>query len=98
MLFNLLRIVLWLIISSFVVLKIRKTKIVRKKLVSFLIVVLCLGLISVSGMFPIENLFINFKSPESVFNYTNSGKVNDVLYGKESCMAIYSNWNSTGGH
>jgi hypothetical protein len=98
MLFNLLRIVLWLIISSFVVLKIRKTKIVRKKLVSLLIVVLCLGLISVSGMFPIENLFINFKSPESVFNYTNSGKVNDVLYGKESCMAIYSNWNSTGGH
>lgn len=98
MLFNLFRIVLWLIISSFVVLKIRKTKIVRKKLVSLLIVVLCLGLISISGMFPIENLFINFKSPESVFNYTNSGKVNDVIYGKESCMAIYSNWNSTGGH
>lgn len=98
MLFNLLRIVLWLIVSSFIVLKIRTTKIVRKKLVSLLIVVLCLGLISVSGMFPIENLFINFKSPESVFNYTNFGKVNDVLYGKESCMAIYSNWNSTGGH
>lgn len=98
MLFNLSRIVLWLIVSLFVVIKIKKTKIVQKKLVSLLIVGSCLVLISVSGMYPIENLFINFKSPESVFNYASFGKVDDVLYGKESCMVIYSNRNSTGGH
>lgn len=98
MLFNLSRIVLWLIASAFVVFKIRAAKIVRKKLVSLLMVALCLILVSVSGMYPVENLFINFKSPESVFNYTNFGEVNDILYGKESCMVIYTNQNSSGGH
>lgn len=97
MLFNLSRIVLWLIISSFIVFKIRAIKIVQKKLFSLLIIVLCLVLISVSGMYPIENLFINFESPESVFKYTNFGEVEDVLYGKDSCIIIYSNRNSTGG-
>lgn len=98
MLFNLSRIVLWLIVSSFVVFKIKATKIVRKKLVSLLIVVLCLVLVSISGMYPIENLFVSFKSPESVFKYTSFGEVNDVLCGKDSCMVICSNQNSSGGH
>ena len=98
MLFNLVRIVLLLIISVLVVLKIKKTNIVPKKTVSVFIIVLCLGLIAVSGMFPVENSFINFKSPESVFNYTNFGKINDVLYGEESCAVIYSSKNSTNGY
>lgn len=98
MLFNLLRIVLWLIASVFVVFKIKSSKIVRKKLVSILMVALCFILVSVSGIYPVENLFVNFSSPESVFNYANFGEVNDILYGKESCMVIYTNQNSSGGH
>lgn len=49
-------------------------------------------------MFPLENLIINFKSPESVFNYTRTGKIDDIVYGEESCMVIYSKGNNTGGH
>lgn len=30
-----------------------------------------------------ENLFIDFKSPESVFNYTSSGEINDIFYAKK---------------
>ncbi len=98
MLFNLSRIMLWLIVSLFIFFKIRKTKIVHKKLISLLSVVLCLVIICFSAMYPIENLFINFKYPESVFNYANHGKIDDILYGKESCMVIYSDQNSSGGH
>jgi len=98
MLFHLSRIVLWLITSAFVVFKIRTSKIVRKKLVSFLMVVLCLILVSVSSMYPVENLFVNFKSPESVFNYANSGEIDDILYGKESSMVLYTKQNNSGGH
>lgn len=98
MLFNAIRIVLWLVISALAIIKIRASKIVKKKLVTILTVVLCMILLSVSAMFPVENLFINFKSPESVFNYAKSGKIDEIIRGQESCMVIYSKGNSTGGH
>lgn len=98
MLFILPRIVIWLVASVIVVLIIRATNIVRKGLVGFLSVALCLIIVSVSAVYPVENLFVDFKSPESVFNYTNFGEVNDIVYGKESCMVIYTDRNSSGGH
>lgn len=42
--------------------------------------------------------FCQLQLLESVFNYANFGEVNDILYGKESCMVIYTNQNSSGGH
>ena len=54
--------------------------------------------LSASVMFPVENLFINFKTPESVFNYANSGKIYEIIYGKNSCMAIYSKNDGTVSH
>lgn len=98
MLFILPRIVIWLVASVLVILRIRATNIVRKGLVGFLSVALCLILVSASAVYPVENLFVDFKSPESVFNYTNFGEVNDIVYGKESCMVIYTDRNSSGGH
>lgn len=53
-------------------------------------VFLCMILISVSGMFPVENLFINFKTPESVFEYASYGEINDIVYGNNSCMVVCS--------
>jgi len=98
MLFVTIRIVLWLAISIFAVYKIRSLKIVKKRASTILIVIFFMVLLSISAMFPVENLFYNFKSPESVFNYTNSGKIDEIIYGQKSCMVIYSKWNSTGGH
>lgn len=97
MLFNVWRILLWLILSIFLIIRIKKSKIVRKKIISLISVVLSLILISASGMFPIENLFISFKSPEDLFNYVGFGKINDVVYGKDSCMIIYSEGSNTVG-
>lgn len=98
MFFDTIRIVSWLVISILAVFKIKASKIVRKKLITILTVVLFTVLISASAMFPIENLLINFKSPESVFNYAESGKIDEIIFGQESCMAIYSKGNSTWGH
>lgn len=98
MLFIIPRIVIWLVASVLVIIRIRATNIVRKRLVCFLSVALSLILVSASAVYPVENLFVDFKSPESVFNYTNFGEVNDIVYGKESCMVIYTDRNSSGGH
>lgn len=98
MFFDLIRIVLWLSISLIIILKVKSKKIVRKNLVCILSIVICLGLVSVSAIFPLENVFINFKSPKQVFSYTRLGKVNDILYGKDSCLVICSNLNGTYGH
>jgi len=48
-------------------------------------------------LLPIENLFISFKLPNSVLSYYQCGTVNDIVYGKNSCMIIYSEKNTFGG-
>lgn len=98
MLFNLSRIVLLIGVSLLIVFKIRSSKIVRKKGVTFLSVILCLGLIFISGIYPIENLFMHFQSAESVFHYAYFGEIEDVLDGKASCIVIYSDHNQGNGH
>lgn len=98
MLFNTIRIVLWLIISVGAALIIKKSKVVRKKLVFGLSVAFCTVMISVFGMFPVENLFVTFQSPESVFHYTNNGEIDEIIYGKESCLVVYAEANNTVGH
>lgn len=88
--FTTLRVILWLIILGVVILKIQSMRIYRKKLVCAFAVFISTILLYVSGMFPIENVFINFKAPESVFKYTCSGEIEDIVTGEESCMVIYS--------
>lgn len=98
MLFSLIRIVLWVIVSVILCFIVKRSNIVRKKLASILGVILCMIIISISGVFPIENSFINFQTPESVFNYTNTGEIIDIVYGNESCMSIFSKENNNGGY
>lgn len=90
MLFNSLRVLLWLTISFLIILRIRTAHINHKKLISIFSVFLCMILISASGMFPVENLFMSFKTPESVFEYASCGEINDIVYGDYSCMLVYS--------
>lgn len=51
---------------------------------------LCLLAVTVSAMFPAENLVMSFRSPEDVFSYMESGEVLDVLEGDASCAVIYA--------
>lgn len=90
MLFYIFRLVFGGLIFYISFLLIRRSKIINKKRsikISLLsIIVIC----ALSSLLTIENLFINFKSPEDVFNYSCSGKIEDIVYGNNSCMVVYS--------
>lgn len=98
MIFYVSRILLLSVICFLAVVGIRKSKIARKKVVCALAVILCFASVTASAVFPVENLFVSFGSPESVFDYTHLGKAGDIVYGKNSCMVIYTDRSSTGGH
>ena len=71
--------------------KIRKSqKIVRKRLAVVLTCILGILGVSLTVVFPVENLFIDFESPESVFHYTEIGTIDKIIDGQDSCMIIYS--------
>lgn len=50
--------------------------------------------ILVLSIVPVENKIIIFDSPEKVFYYTCVGEIEDIIYGDQSCMVIYSTQNS----
>lgn len=66
----------------------------NKKGIIVFFLVLCIILGEVFSLFPIENFFITFKSPQSAFKYYCSGEIVDIIQGDDSCMVVYS----TGGN
>ena len=99
MLYGILRIFFWGIVflSTYFLLTV-KLPIARKKMVVIITLAFCLILGSVSALIPVENLFFSFKSPDSVLQYYQTGKVDDILYGNDSCLIIYSKGSNLGGH
>lgn len=95
--FTIIRIILLVIVSVWSVWIIKKSKCRFKKVLSTLAVVLCILLVSISRMFPVENLFLSYQSPEKVFNYAKSGQIYEIIDGKESSFVIYNTGNSTYG-
>jgi len=78
---------------------VNKSKIIKKKRIVILSLVLCLVLSSASGLIPVENLVINFDSPEDVLWYYQKSKVDEVLYGNVSSMVIFTDiWDSSTGY
>ena len=67
-----------------------RSRIRRRRIAAVLGAALCLLAVTVSAMFPAENLVMSFRSPEDVFSYMESGKVLDVLEGDASCAVIYA--------
>lgn len=95
MLYGIIRIFLGVLIFGSIGLGIFKSKVRRKKAFSLIFAILSIITISISALFPVENLFITFDSPEEVFYYTCIGEVKDVIYGEQSCMIVYSTQNNT---
>lgn len=88
--YTIIRCILWLTASVAIALIVSKTKIARKKQLIVLAIVICLSLVTVSAMFPVENLLIDFATPEDVFAYTCFGEIEEIVYGESSCMIYYS--------
>lgn len=84
--FILIRVCLWLILSGAIIARAKIAKTVRKKPAAIMSVVLCTLLLAASAVFPVENLFVRFSSPESVSRYAIPGRIDDMVYGKDSCL------------
>lgn len=84
--FILIRACLWLILSGAIIARAKIAKTVRKKPAAIMAVVLCTLLLTASAVFPVENLFVRFPSPESVSRYAIPGRIDDMVYGKDSCL------------
>lgn len=89
------RIIILLTVSLILIIRIRKSKILRKKLAVILTISLCIVAFLLTMWFPIENLFIEFSTPEQAFNYGGIGEIQSIDYGKNSCMVVYSQNNDS---
>ena len=98
MFYGIVRLIIFTLILIFIILKLNKTKFFKKKCVNVLTVIILIILCSISFMFPVENLFINFKSPQAIFRYSYFGKITNIVYGNDSCMIYYSTGKNAYSH
>ena len=89
------RLVLCFALCFLVLRRIRRSRIKRKRAVSVISVVLILCLVSLTAVFPVENLFVHFETPESAFRYALNGTIVDTIPGSDSCLVVYSTDSST---
>ena len=89
------RIILFLAFSFVLFQLIQRSKIKNKKSTTIITIIICLILLSLTAVFPVENLFIQFKSAESAFRYSSRGTIEYVIHGSDSCMVVYSDRSST---
>lgn len=90
MLFISLRILAWVALAIPCIFAIRRSSAVRKRALMIASVVLLMLLMSLTAMFPVENLFLRFDTPEDVFHYTNTGDIYGRVDGDSSSMILYA--------
>lgn len=90
MLFISLRILAWVALTIPCIFAIRRSSAVRKRALMITSIVLLMLLMSLTAMFPVENLFLHFDTPEDVFHYTNTGDIYGRVDGNSSSMILYT--------
>ena len=74
MLYRLINYPLIVALCALGVFLLRKIKTKRKKVITVLSVLWCVLVVTLRSVFPIENIFVTFDSPEKVVSYTKSLK------------------------
>ncbi len=89
MLFKIVRLLLLFIIlfCLFIMINRYVKKHKRQLIVLVTIAVLCLDLFGT--IFPFENLFLHFSSPDKAFSYFNTGEIIEIMDGEESTLILY---------
>lgn len=74
----------------------KKNPILNKRRFCIIILIIFAIFSTISSLFPLENLFVTFKTPESVYKYKYSSKAQLVLNGRYSSFVIggRNNYNS----
>lgn len=85
-----IRLAVWIILSIIIYSIFRKKDISRR--IKIILTIIWLFIPYLSTLFPIENIFYEFSSPESVLKYYNDGIKNkniiDTVDGYDSCMVF----------
>lgn len=89
------RLLLCFALCFLVLRRIRRSHMKRKRAVSVISVLLILCLISLTAVFPVENLFVHFETPERAFRYAMHGTIVNTIPGSDSCLVVYSTGGST---
>lgn len=97
MLFIIARVSVWCVLSTLCAFGISISHAVRKRALIISSIVLIGLLLSFTMMFPVENLFFSFDTPEDVFHYTNTGDIYGRIDGKSSSMILYATSANTVG-
>ena len=87
MMYEIIRIILLIPIVLFII--VLNRRFIRKTIVKILALILCAVLSLTLCIFPFENLFYSFSTPEKLFNYISTDKIVDIVYGDNSCMIYY---------
>lgn len=95
MIFYILRIIILALILVVLCMFFRKVAKCGTKSSVILGVIFSLVITTGISMFPVENIVINFNSPESAFKYSCSGKIEEIIYGSDSCLVVYSDSHGT---
>ena len=90
MIFKASRSILFLIVLVFSLYKSKR----NKKWVSFLFCFFCTIIVALSSIWPVENLFVDFKTPEKALTYYAAGEfingeITDIEDGEQTCMVLY---------
>lgn len=74
----------------------KRTNIIHKRLIKIFGIIIILILIDLSVLFPVENLFIRFSSPESALSYSViNGGIQGKIDGNQSTLILYQSGDST---
>lgn len=87
-LIDIIVLIVLIFVIVYIVNKIAKTK--GKRVFAFIAIYIILSFIVSPIVISIENHLCNFKTPESVFNFTHTGEIICTVEGKDSCMIAYS--------
>ena len=91
MLYYLIRIILWAVVSGGSIIIIKASRIQQKKKAYVRAILLGFLIILLTDAFPFENLLITFRTPEEAFHYGEfRGDIDGILWGENSCAVVYS--------
>ena len=95
-LYNIVRIlisVLLLAVCIFVIKK--KVNINKQRIVTVIAIFCCFSVAAVLELIPFENNFISFDTPEKVVQYYSNNDIENILYGKDTCLVLTSGKSNT---
>lgn len=91
MFYVMFRFLFWILLFVIFLLFIRKSHINHKFRWIAIVFMITLVLTTIASLFPIENAFMTFSSPQSAYRYNHFGYVNLVISGKQTDFVVASN-------